>query len=330
MADMKNGVLALDKRGKVIYSNPQMSLFFESESLDGQTIHSLMYENENPANDMFWDVILDVIHGHAIHYQKKVSYTAPSGREYKFHIISSYLSGDIGGIVITITDETEHEVIIQKKHDTTLVLISMLLVVCMTVLVAELHEFLDGIFPHDWIARSTEMAGVFFLVIALKYTSLTLKDFGIVPQKVWKELFESLLVVAVMVAAMAVAKMIMITNGSALFQTNRPFFDFTAPPDFYYMKYIAVVFLQEVVTKCGIQKSIFRILDNKYATPLAIAVTSLMFMAIHVQHGLVYMLGAGILNAVLAVMYSRYNSLLGCGIVHYSFGIFGLVLGWIV
>ena len=27
MSDMKNGVLALDKKGKVIYSNPQMNAF---------------------------------------------------------------------------------------------------------------------------------------------------------------------------------------------------------------------------------------------------------------------------------------------------------------
>lgn len=328
MFDMKNGVLAMDKQGNILYSNPQMNSLFEKESLENQTIHSLMYENENPKNDAFWDAFLDVVHGHTIHYQKRMSYTAPSGREYCFHIISSYLRGDIGGVVITVADETEHELMIQKKHDTTILLIGTLLLVCLTVVVAELHVFLDGIFPHDWIARSTEIAAALFLVILLKYTSLSLKDFGIIPKNVRKELIESFFVLAVMVIGMSAAKAIMIENGSTLFPKG-PFFDFTAPPDFYYIKYIGIVFLQEVQTKCGLQKSITRILDIKHADVLAIAVTSSLFMCLHIQHGLVYMVGAGILSAVLAILYSRHNSLLGCSIVHYSFGILGLVLGWI-
>ena len=89
MSDMKNGVLALDKKGNVIYSNPQMNSFFEKDDLMDQTIHSLIQENANPVNDAFWDTIMDVIYGHIIHYQKKVSYVSPSGREYSFHIISS-------------------------------------------------------------------------------------------------------------------------------------------------------------------------------------------------------------------------------------------------
>lgn len=330
MSDMKNGVLALDKKGNIIYSNPQMNSFFEKQDLSDQTVYSLMCENENPDNDAFWDIITDVIQGHAIHYQKRMTYTSPSGRRYCFHIVSSYLNGDAEGVVITVADETEYDTLVRKKHDATIVLIGMLMLVCMTVLITELHVLLNGIFPHEWIARSTEFAGFLFLAICLKYTSLTLKDFGIVPKNLKKELLESSLVLAVMVLGMAGAKAIMMANGSEMFSKDKPFFDFTAPPDFYYIKYIGIVLLQEIQTKCGLQKSITRILDFKHANLIAIFVISVTFMAVHVQHGLVYMLGAGILSAVLAVLYSRHNSLLGCGIIHYSFGIFGLVLGWIV
>lgn len=124
--------------------------------------------------------------------------------------------------------------------------------------------------------------------------------------------------------------MILMQHGSTLFPADRPFFDLSAPPKFYYIKYIGIVFLQEVQSKCGLQKSITRVLDNKHAHLLAITVTSIMFMTLHVQHGLVYMVGAGILSAALAILYSRHNSLLGCSIIHYCFGICGLVLGWIV
>ena len=144
-----------------------------------------------------------------------------------------------------------------------IVLIGMLMIVCATVLVTELHEFLGGIFPHDWIARSTEILGLLFFGICLKHTSLTVKDFGIIPNNLKKELFESLLVVAVMVGGMSVAKGILMANGSTLFAANRPFFDFTAP-SYLYIKYMGIVFIQELQTKCGLQKSISKILDVKY------------------------------------------------------------------
>ena len=305
-----------------------MNAFFEKEDLQGKTVYSLIEENTNSANDAFWDTIMDVTYGHIVHYQKKVSYIAPSGREYSFHIISSYLTGEAEGIVITVADETEYDLLLRKKHDTTIVLIGMLLLVCMTVLVTELHVFLNGAFPHDWIARSTEITGGLFLVYVLKNTSLTLKDFDMIPRNLRVELFETLFVLAVMVAGMSAGKIILTAAGSTLFPQNRPFFDFSAPNP-YYIKYIGIVFLQELQTKCGLQKSITKILDNKHADTLGIAVTSIMFMALHVQHGLVYMVGAGILSAGLAILYSRHKSLLGCCIVHYSFGILGLVLGWI-
>ena len=176
MSDIKNGVLALDRKGNVIYSNPQMNTFFEKDNLQNQTVYSLMQENTNPANDAFWDAIIDVIYRHTVHYQKKVSYTAASGKECSFHMISSYLTGEADGIVITVADETEYDLLIRKKHDTTIVLIGILLLVCMTVLVTELHVFLNGAFPHDWIARTTEITACLFLVYVLKNTSLTLKE----------------------------------------------------------------------------------------------------------------------------------------------------------
>lgn len=328
MTDMKNGVMALDKKGKVIYSNPQMNAFFEQD-LANESVHTLMCDHGDPVNDVFWDTVLDVIHGHEIHYQKKLNYVAPSGKNYSFHMISSYLHGEADGIVITVSDETQYDTLLRKKHDTAVVLVGMLLLVCATVLIAELHEFLEGAFPHDWIARTTEYAGLAFMIISLKFTSLSIKDFGILSDNVWKELKEAFLVLILMVLAMSGAKKILLLGGSDLFPAGRPFFDFTAPPEFYYVKYIGIVIMQEVLTKCCLQKSINRVIEIEHANTIAILITSIMFMALHVQHGLVYMVGAGLLSAVLAILYNRHDGLLGCSLVHYTFGITGLVLGWI-
>lgn len=329
MLDMKNGVMAVDERGKILYANPQMTQFFEKENMQNETIHSLMYESDNSANDAFWDVMLNVVHGREVHHQEKVEYTSPSGRKYNFHAVGSYLRGGIEGVAIVLADETKYETLVRKKRDTAIFLIGILLLVCLTVMVEQLYVFLNGAFPHDWIARSTEITSLIFMIYLLKRTSLTVKEMGVFPVKIKKELVESLGTAVAMVLIMSIAKVVLLRNGSSLFASGTPFFDFTAPPDFYYLKYIAIVLVQEFMTKCGLQQNFRLLLDGKHKEAISIGVTAVMFMALHLQHGLIYMLGAGILSLVLAVLYSRHNSLLGCGIVHYTFGIMGLVLGWI-
>lgn len=329
MYDMKNGVLAFDKNGKILFANPQMVKFFENVHLVDETVHSLMYEYENPENDAFWDVIFDVLHNRATHFQKKVRFVSPTGRVYSFHMTTSYIQSDPECVVISVSDETEYDLAVKKKHDSTMILIGMQLVVCLTVFVTELHVFVEGAFPHDWIARCTEAAGFLFILFCLKYTSLTVKDFGIIPTNPKKELIEGLIVSGGMVVLMCIAKLVMMLLDSSLFPDGQPFFDFTAPPPNYYLKYITIVLGQEVITKCGLQKSLSKIIEGRHKTVISIAFASIMFMAVHVQHGLIYMIGAGILSAFLAVLYERHNSLLCCSIVHYVFGITGLVLQWV-
>lgn len=330
MSDMKNGVMALDRTGTILYANPQMDAFFERGELSGQRVRDLMLGENGGVNDPFWDTLMDVIQGHAIHYQKRVTYTAPSGRRYRFHIISSYLSGQEEGVVITVADETEYETMVKKRHDATVVLVSLLLLVCITVVLTELHVFFALPFNISWISRATELVAFFFLLIFLRFTSLTVRDFGLVPPNPRRELVESVAVLGVMVGAMTLGKVALLELGVDIFPANRPFWDFSAVPTLYYFQYIAIAFFQEMLTKSGMQKSLTGVFDFKHADLVAVLVTSVMFMALHVQFGLVFMLGAGALNAVLAVLYSRHNSLLGCCIVHYGFGILGIVLGWIV
>lgn len=333
--DMQNGVLAVDGRGTVLYINPKMNSFLELESAKGETLFSLMERYAEPKNDDFWNCIVDVIFNHSTCKQTKAKYVSPSGREYSFLVTSSYLSSDSGdgsgerGVVLTVSDETERDMLERKKHDSVAVLIGILALVCATVLVSSLYTFTNGAFPHTWIARFTEISGFILMVVFLKYTSLTVRDFGIVSKAPWREVGQSLVVAAVMIAVMAGAKLVMVNMQSPLFPSGQPFFDFSAPPRFYYITYIFVVFMQELLTRCGLQKSLNKILESKHKDLISVLLTTVMFMAVHLQHGLIYMLGAGILNAILATVYNKHNGILGTCIVHYAFGIGGLVLQWI-
>lgn len=57
--------------------------------------------------------------------------------------------------------------------------------------------------------------------------------------------------------------------------------------------------------------------------------TSLFFMAVHIQKGMMFMLGAGLLSIILGFVYHRDRSIFSVVLIHYCFGKFADFLHFI-
>jgi membrane protease YdiL (CAAX protease family) len=55
----------------------------------------------------------------------------------------------------------------------------------------------------------------------------------------------------------------------------------------------------------------------------------MLFMALHIQHGFVFMVGAGILGGIEGILYEKQQNIFGVWIVHWVFGVFGSLLSLI-
>ena len=99
-----------------------------------------------------------------------------------------------------------------------------------------------------------------------------------------------------------------------------PFFRWNAlePLD---LLYIPTVVLQELLVRGVMQGSLERILPDSYPPAVANIIASLVFGAVHIHKGIVYMVGAALLLSFFGILYSKQKTIWGLCIPH-------LVLSW--
>jgi membrane protease YdiL (CAAX protease family) len=75
--------------------------------------------------------------------------------------------------------------------------------------------------------------------------------------------------------------------------------------------------------------SIKKMFDGKHATLVAILLSSLLFGAVHIAHGFVYMLSAILLLGSLGGLYEKHGNIWGVTIIHFILGQTAACLGFI-
>lgn len=68
---------------------------------------------------------------------------------------------------------------------------------------------------------------------------------------------------------------------------------------------------------------------SKHRAAEAIILSSLIFAAMHMHLGFLFMLGAAILASLEGILYEKQQSILGVWIVHWVFGVCGTML-WLI
>ena len=76
--------------------------------------------------------------------------------------------------------------------------------------------------------------------------------------------------------------------------------------------------------------SIRKLFDGKYAVIVAMVLSTLLFGAVHIGHGFMYMIGAIILLGSMSGLYEKQRNIWGVAIIHYVMGEAATCLGFIV
>ncbi|MBQ7679570.1 MAG: PAS domain-containing protein [Butyrivibrio sp.] len=327
LRDMRNAVVILNESGKVLYLNQAAEHILNTRN--EQFLSPALSEDADPRNDDFFQCIFDAIeHGDEVN-QKHVRYFNDDGQEYHLHVTCSRLEGekeDEGGFVLTMCDETRADTLAQKRRDATIVLISVIVMIGIWIFVYALYEALGRPFDVTYLSRFTELMAIILFVIALKETSFTTKEMGLKSDNLKKDLGQGGLVALVLVGLMAGIKLsIMHKNPDAY--AGKPFIDLSVL-GLRTLRYVFVALLQEFLARCVMQENLTRILDGKYRDYISLAISTLIFMVLHVHRGLLYMIGAAVLMGSLGLLYKRQRNIWGTFLAHFCFGTFGDIFGF--
>ena len=329
--DMSSAVLVLDRKENIIYVNDAASEILEVESgKRREETHFDLY-SDDAYNDAFHDAILNALFHKKSTLQDRVPFKSPSGRTYMLEISSSYLPGateDDAELVITFVDDTEVEVTRQRLVDSSRTFSTFLFGFCIWILFYAFWEFMKRPWPSDYMTHGVELLGLVMLYFIFRYTSLTWHDLGIMTDKPRETVRTGLIVAAGSVALLFVIKLIARAVDPDSFRPDAPFFDISR----FGVRQVIYIFtagIQEFLARSVIQGNIRRITVVKNPGLLAICLSSLIFAALHIHLGFLFMCGAAILAGLEGILYEKQENIFGVWIVHWVFGVCGTLLSLI-
>ena len=331
LQDMSSAVLVLDCRENIIYVNQPASEILEVESGRRQAETQFSLYSEDSYNDAFHDAILDAL------YQKKstnlqtVPYQSPSGKKYVLDMSSSFLPGvteDDSQLVVTFADQTEFEATRIRLRDSSRTFSTFLFGFCIWILFYAFWEFLGRPWPASVMTHGVELLGITMLLFIFSYTSLTWRDLGVLTDRPVQTVRTGLIVAGCAVVLLFVIKMIARLISPTSFRPDLPFFDIRL----FGVRQIIYIFtagIQEFLARSVIQGNIKRITVVKRPGVLAIFLSSLIFAALHIHLGFLFMCGAAILAGLEGILYEKQDNIFGVWIVHWVFGVCGTMLSLI-
>lgn len=326
LRDMSSAVLVLDRKGNIVYVNRPAAQMLEVEEGRGERRFSLFADNDD--NDRFHEAVLNALYDKSGTTVEKVPYTAPSGKRYVFLLSSSFLPGadeEHSELVVTLADETEAEEMKKKFNDSSTTFSTFLVGFCLWMLVYALWELLRRPIAADFMTHGVEVLGVIMLLFILRYTSLTWHELGVKTDRIWPTVRTALIVAVGAFVFLCLLKAVSRLIVPTAFEPEAPFFDISR----FGLRQILYVFtagIQEFLARSVMQGNLKRIAVGRHPGVLAIFLSSLIFAALHIHFGFLFMVGAAILAGLEGILYEKQQNIFGVWIVHWVFGVSGTLL----
>lgn len=87
-----------------------------------------------------------------------------------------------------------------------------------------------------------------------------------------------------------------------------------------WISYIFTCIIQEFLARSMIYGSIRKMYDGKHGAMAAILLSSLLFGAVHIAHGFMYMVAAMVLLGALGGLYEKQRNIWGVTVIHFVLG----------
>ena len=334
LRDVDDGVLTLDRYGRIIYMNPQCRLLLGvNESVIGKTYAEVFFDCvEKQENDLFHQFVLDAMYQKDATHRGSVPYMDLNGGKRYFKITSSYLknveSDGESGVIMVISDVTESEMLKKKKRDASVVFACVTACVCLYLLLLATLDFFK-INVHTKVLTQVINAMVFvFSVIIYRKTDFTVDELGLKIQKAKSTFGLAVAISGAVVALLIAAKLLISLVSPDFFASDAPFWNWNIGL-YSWVSYIFTCIIQEFLARSMIYGSIRKMFDGKNAVINAILLSSLLFGAVHIAHGFMYMIASIVLLGALGGLYEKQRNIWGVVIIHYVLGEAAHCLGFL-
>lgn len=202
----------------------------------------------------------------------------------------------------------------RQRHEAVLCLTACVALICGWVLLVALWEQLGRPVEPRTMTWGVEIIAVLMMFFVLKFTSIRFSDFGVTKKGVRGALLRG--------AALSVALGGTFFGLACLRAKGVPSFDLA----FLRPVYILTAVLQEFLARGVFINCLLKIFVGKRGPAHAVAVSALMFAALHLYYGFTFMCLAGAMSLILGFVYLRDRNIWGASLIHFVLGSLAFML----
>ena len=333
LRDIDDSVLALDERGRIIYMNPQCrSLLDLNDNSIGRTYAEVFFDESDNENDSFHQFVVDAVCKKEETHRGSVKFTDKNNKTKYLRITSSYLNNEgnseSSGVVLVLSDTTEAETFKKKRYDASVTFSCVTACVCLYLLLLSTLEFLKIDVPTKALTQVINAMVFIGAVIIYKKTDFSIDDLGLKICNAKRTFISSLIISFSVVVLLMAAKFVVSKISPEFFAEDAPFWNWNIGL-YSWVSYIFTCVIQEFLARSMIYGSIKKMFDGRNAIIAAILLSSLLFGAVHIAHGFMYMAAAIILLGALGGLYEKHGNIWGVTIIHFVLGQAAHCLGFL-
>ena len=333
LRDIDDSVLALDGRGHIIYMNPQcLSLLDLDDVAIGRTYAEIFFDEQKKENDRFHQFVVDAVYKKEQAHSGVVTFTDKSNQTKHLRVTSSFLKNEeneeMGGVVLVLSDITETEILRKKKYDASIVFTCVTACVCLYLVLLATLEFLKINVPTKALTQVINGMVLVFGLVMRKKTDLTFDELGLKFRNFKSTIVSSGVIAFLVVLILMAAKLVVLKIAPDFFDANVPFWNWDIGL-YSWASYIFTCVMQEFLARSLVYGSIKKMFDGRRGMLVAMALSALLFGAVHIAHGFMYIMAAIILLGSLGGLYEKHQNIWGVTLIHFVLGQAACCLGFL-
>ena len=329
LRDFDDGIITFGRDGIIRYINPSASLIL---GLTENTVGKPYQELFGKENESLWELLAQATEEKETSHRGDVLYRRKDGSTVLLNASCICLRDGDGSRQTTYAlhfdDITEIDTLRRKRRESSAVFIGTMTGVSVWMYIVALWRLTGETLSQEIMTQFIHLIALIMFFYIRHYTHFTYEEMGLKIKGIGKAVKTDCLFTVIFAAALFGVKFILMRTSPGFFPAGAPFWDW-GRLNWSDIAYPVTVVLQEFLSRGVIHENLRRIFVGKHSEGAAIIVSSLIFGALHIHRGFMYMLAATALLSIFGILYRRQNSIWGLCIPHFVLGEIVWYLGFV-
>ena len=329
LRDFDEGIITFDRSGIIRYINPSASLIL---GLEDNAVGKRYRDVFSRDNDALLEFLVKATAEKNASQRGDILFHRGDGSTVRLNTSCICLEDEEDpqerSYAIHFDDITEIDILRRKRRESSAVFIGTMTAVSVWIYIVALWQQTGQKVSQEIMTQFIHLIALIMFFYIRHYTHFTYEEMGLKIKGIGKAVKTDCLFTVIFAAALFGVKFILMRTSPDFFPAGAPFWDW-GRLNWSDIAYPVTVVLQEFLSRGVIHENLRRIFVGKHSEGAAIIVSSLIFGALHIHRGFMYMLAATALLSIFGVLYRRQNSIWGLCIPHFVLGEIVWYLGFV-